>query len=105
MVGPEVGVGSGAGGAAVGPDAGRLGAPPVAGSGSFVGSSPFGDSDFSPFGDSEADGASDAVGEADVDAPSAPLPFPSGPTNPWSGLLSRGRALGPARRRLNALRG
>ncbi|MFJ4534828.1 non-homologous end-joining DNA ligase [Streptomyces tibetensis] len=26
-------------------------------------------------------------------------------TNPWSGLLSRGRALGPARRRLNALRG
>jgi bifunctional non-homologous end joining protein LigD len=26
-------------------------------------------------------------------------------TNPWSGLLDRGRALGPARRRLNALRG
>ncbi|MER7898321.1 non-homologous end-joining DNA ligase [Streptomyces sp. NPDC096046] len=26
-------------------------------------------------------------------------------TNPWSGLLNRGRALGPARRRLNALRG
>ncbi|MBB6414952.1 non-homologous end-joining DNA ligase [Streptomyces sp. AK010] len=26
-------------------------------------------------------------------------------TNPWSGLLGRGRALGPARRRLNALRG
>ncbi|MEV4784189.1 non-homologous end-joining DNA ligase [Streptomyces tuirus] len=26
-------------------------------------------------------------------------------TNPWSGLLSRGRVLGPARRRLNALRG
>ncbi|MEV3973683.1 non-homologous end-joining DNA ligase [Streptomyces sp. NPDC050698] len=25
--------------------------------------------------------------------------------NPWSGLLNRGRALGPARRRLNALRG
>ncbi|MFC9681726.1 non-homologous end-joining DNA ligase [Streptomyces sp. NPDC056948] len=26
-------------------------------------------------------------------------------TDPWSGLLNRGRALGPARRRLNALRG
>ncbi|WP_151478632.1 non-homologous end-joining DNA ligase [Streptomyces albicerus] len=26
-------------------------------------------------------------------------------TDPWSGLLRRGRALGPARRRLNALRG
>jgi bifunctional non-homologous end joining protein LigD len=26
-------------------------------------------------------------------------------SNPWSGLLNRGRALGPARRRLNALRG
>ncbi|MBV1935497.1 non-homologous end-joining DNA ligase [Streptomyces sp. BV286] len=26
-------------------------------------------------------------------------------TNPWSGLLRNGRALGPARRRLNALRG
>ncbi|MEU8861977.1 non-homologous end-joining DNA ligase [Streptomyces umbrinus] len=26
-------------------------------------------------------------------------------TNPWEGLLRRGRALGPARRRLNALRG
>ncbi|WP_369173738.1 non-homologous end-joining DNA ligase [Streptomyces sp. R28] len=26
-------------------------------------------------------------------------------TNPWSGLLDRGRALGPARRRLDALRG
>ncbi|MDN0198395.1 non-homologous end-joining DNA ligase [Streptomyces sp. S.PNR 29] len=25
--------------------------------------------------------------------------------NPWAGLMSRGRALGPARRRLNALRG
>jgi bifunctional non-homologous end joining protein LigD len=26
-------------------------------------------------------------------------------THPWSGLLDRGRALGPARRRLDALRG
>ncbi len=26
-------------------------------------------------------------------------------TDPWSGVMSRGRALGPARRRLNALRG
>jgi bifunctional non-homologous end joining protein LigD len=26
-------------------------------------------------------------------------------TNPWSGVMSRGRALGPARRRLDALRG
>lgn len=26
-------------------------------------------------------------------------------TNPWAGLMSRGRALGPARRRLDALRG
>jgi bifunctional non-homologous end joining protein LigD len=26
-------------------------------------------------------------------------------TNPWAGLLGRGRALGPARRRLNALGG
>ncbi|MBG0851237.1 non-homologous end-joining DNA ligase [Streptomyces spinoverrucosus] len=26
-------------------------------------------------------------------------------TNPWAGVLNRGRALGPARRRLNALRG
>ena len=26
-------------------------------------------------------------------------------TNPWAGVMAKGRALGPARRRLNALRG
>ncbi|WAX76900.1 hypothetical protein [Streptomyces sp. KMM 9044] len=33
------------------------------------------------------------------------LPGGGGAREPWTGLLSRGRALGPARRRLNALSG
>ena len=56
VVGSDVGAGFWGGGAAVVADAGELGAPPAADSGTYDGSSPLGDFDFSSSGEAVADG-------------------------------------------------